>query len=940
MKNSLNKYLVLFFFFCAGVSTAQIYFFGRNKVQYEEFDWKILKTEHFNIYYYNQTEEIAEIGAKYAEEAYEHLKVKFNHVVTRKIPLIFYNTHIHFQQTNISPGLIPEGVGGFFEFLKGRVVIPYRGNLAEFRHVIRHELVHVFMTNKIVLDARDRRSTKTNFPPLWFIEGLAEFWSTEWDTQAEMIMRDAVLNDIFANLENINRIYGSFLMYKEGQNFLEFVKSEYGEDKVLMLLDNIWRFSNFYDVIEYTLGEQIEQIDAKWLYALKKEYFPLMATNKPHFVGAGKITETGFNFSPNYVKINDKGYIYFISNRDGYTSIYRLEVDDDRRPVSSPEKIIQGEKTSEFEAFHLLNSDLSVSPQQLMAFVTKSNGSDVIHLYSLQEDMLIKTIRFDDIIAINAPKFSSDGKKLVFSGVDRKGFEDLFITEIEDESLIRLTNDYYQDMHPVWGENNNSIVFASDRTDGKFAQSMNLFKYNFTDNRITYLTYTNANFSSPRFSPDYKNLYFNSDYDGTFNIWKLEFNQAGMHPQGMTRYTNFITSIFDFTFINNDEIITSAFEKFSFQFYNMDLTTIPDSEKTFVEFDFADTGGKWKAEKLTAKTDFQRVEYEKDYNLDYAYGQITTGPVYGGRGGAFFTLSDMLSDDRYTFLIYNTAEVQSEVLKNFNVAITRINSEYRTNYAYGIFHFSGRRYDIRESDEYFYERNYGGFASLLYPFSTFDRLEATVSVSNSDRELRAEITGRKALLVSNTITYVHDNSIWGPTGPLDGSRFRFLLGYTNDVKYSNVNYYSLIADYRTYYRTSLYTALAFRAAVFYNEGKDARRYFAGGSWDLRGWKRWSIRGEKLWLASMEFRYPLLNNLILNFPFGAINFPLIRGAAFIDLGSAWDVKYDETLGSVGVGVRMNLFGIVVLRYDVGKKIEDDLSRFQPKLFYQFFIGWDF
>ena len=110
---------------------SQFYFFGRNKVQYEKFEWQILKTEHFDIYYNSEFEEMAEIGAQFAEAAYKDLKVKFNNVVTRRIPLIFYNTHIHFQQTNITPGFIPEGVGGFFEFLKGRVVIPYLGSLEQ-----------------------------------------------------------------------------------------------------------------------------------------------------------------------------------------------------------------------------------------------------------------------------------------------------------------------------------------------------------------------------------------------------------------------------------------------------------------------------------------------------------------------------------------------------------------------------------------------------------------------------------------------------------------------------------------------------------------------------------------------------------------------------------------------------------------------------------------
>ena len=115
----ISLLLLSFTFLFKYQALAQFYYFGRNKVQYEEFDWKILRTEHFDIYYYGEMGYVAEIGANYAEEMYNELKVKMDHLVTRRVPLIFYNTTIDFQQTNTTPGLIPEGVGGFFEFLKG-----------------------------------------------------------------------------------------------------------------------------------------------------------------------------------------------------------------------------------------------------------------------------------------------------------------------------------------------------------------------------------------------------------------------------------------------------------------------------------------------------------------------------------------------------------------------------------------------------------------------------------------------------------------------------------------------------------------------------------------------------------------------------------------------------------------------------------------------------
>ncbi len=275
------KLLFLIILILTCTADAQLYYFGRNKVQYESFDWKVLRTEHFNIYYYGEFEEIAEIGASYAEEAYDELKVRFDNLITSPIPLIFYNTSLHFQQTNTTPGLIPDAVGGFFEFIKGRVVIPYTGSIHDFKHVIRHELVHVFMTTKVLHILSDHRLTTDRFPPLWFTEGLAEYLSTDIDAQAEMVMRDAVINNYFVNLEDMYRIYGTFLMYKEGQNFLHFVEEKYGPEKVMLLIDNIWMFADFTKVLEHTLGKSIEDIDSEWLFYLKRKYYPLLADKAP-----------------------------------------------------------------------------------------------------------------------------------------------------------------------------------------------------------------------------------------------------------------------------------------------------------------------------------------------------------------------------------------------------------------------------------------------------------------------------------------------------------------------------------------------------------------------------------------------------------------------------------------------------------------------------------
>ncbi len=933
------KYLIILIALLSTGINAQYYSFGRNKVQYEKFNWKVLRTKHFNVYYYGEMSQVANIGAAIAEQTYKEYKVRFNLVISHRIPIIFYNTSNQFEQTNTTPGLLPEGVGGFFEYVKGRVVIPNTGSLHDFRHVIRHELTHVFMAAKLYRIYKDHRLPNDSYPPLWYTEGLAEYISTTEDSQAKMVLRDAVINNYFVNLQDIYRISGTFLMYKEGQSFLEFVAKEYGKDKVLQILRNIWMYSSFNKVIAYTLGQSIEEIDNNWTFYLKRKYYPLIKKDVPPEFASNKLTNFGFNFSPVKYTVEGKDYLYFVGNRDGYSSLYRLELNKENRIKKKPELVLRGEKSEELESFHLFQSSIDISKSGIIAFVTKSGGTDAIHFFSIKENKIISNYQNPFLISISSPKFSPDGKKIIFQAIDQKGFSDIFILNLASDYLTRITNDIYDDRDPAFGLDSNQVIFSSDRTAGKFEKNYNLFSYNLITHQIKYITYFNFNNYSPIISPDNKVLLFTSDYDGVRNIWEMKIVN-GQFSYKVKRITNFITSAFNPVYIDSNEIAFSGFENFAFNLYDLKL----NKEKIDTAFTFATNAdsvfGKWEPLSLNKSSENENIKYKREYSLDYAQSQISTDPVFGTMGGAVLSLSDLLSNDNYYFLIYNTAQVQSDILKSFNVMIERVNLGKRANYGYGVFHFSGNRYDITESDEYYYERSFGGFFTLYFPFSKFSRLETDVSLINSDKQLYSSFLERKALLVSNSLSYVFDNSLWGPTGPLDGIRARFLLGYTGDVKYSNVDYFSIIADYRQYFRFSYSSALAVRAAFFYNQGKEARRYFMGGSWDLRGWPRWSIRGEKMWLTSVELRFPLIDQLNIKFPIMDLGFWGLRGALFFDSGSAWDTNYLSTLGDIGGGIRINLFGAIVLRYDIGKKIEYNFTKLQPGLFYQFFFGWDF
>ena len=932
--------------FLGAPAPAQFFFFGRNKVQYTQFDWHVLKTEHFDIYYYPEMKALAERGGYLAEESYRVLEQKFNHNIGNRVPLIFYSSHLHFQQTNTTGGFIPEGIGGFFEFLKGRVVIPYDGSMWNFRHVIRHELVHVFMHSKINRVLLDHRMAQDHLPPLWFVEGLAEYWSTAWDGQAEMVMRDAVVGNYVVPLREIESIFGTFLMYKEGQNILQFIAERYGEDKILSFMENFWRSSFFEDVFVATIDRNFRQFDDEYIYALKKRYYPLLATSDQPSGVTRPIVVDGFNSKPALYRNGGRREVYFIGNHNGYTSIYKTAIDSSRPNLKL---VIEGEKSDELEAFHLFQSKLDISRNGILAFVTKSGEHDALHLYDIQQDRRVALLSFNDLVALGSPSWSPDGNRIVFPAIDNSGTPDLYIWDLQREHLTRLTNDVYDDRDPAWSPRGDEIVFSSDRSSYGARGIYSIFGLNPGTGGMRYLVSGENNYYSPQWSADSTTLLFTSDIGGARNVWMMRIDSSSIHSKEMRRVTSFTTAAFD-PLIVDSTLVFIAFEDFSFQIRSVaNIWSAYDASSDIRQVTTADPSPAWAPPSLQASSETKELRYLGEYSLDIAQSTISTDPVFGTTGGAFLSLSDLLGNDQYYFLLYNTAQSTDEILSSFNIAVSRVSLLHRTNFAYGIYRFTGPTYDIGK-DEYAYERIFGGYLTLSYPLSKFKRISTTTSLSNSKRDASQFVNygeqipnfdfSRYALLLSNSIAYTLDNSLSGPSGPLDGHRFNITLAYTSDIQYSNVNYFSVIFDFRKYIRIAQRSALASRVWLFYNDGKESRRFVMGGSWDLRGYPRWSLRGKKLWLFSEELRFPLLDQLGFRFPFGGLSFVGFRGALFFDAGNAWDEKYTETLGSVGAGIRLNLGGALVLRYDFGKRIEQNFSKIQSGIFSQFFFGWDF
>jgi len=344
----------------------------------------------------------------------------------------------------------------------------------------------------------------------------------------------------------------------------------------------------------------------------------------------------------------------------------------------------------------------------------------------------------------------------------------------------------------------------------------------------------------------------------------------------------------------------------------------------------------WRPGTLDKKYLKSSVVYRTNYSFDIAQSAISYDPVYGSIGGLQVALSDMLGNKTFYFLLANTAETKSQFLSSFNFAITYLNKENRLNWGAGIYHLYDEYYNDYEG--YYYERQAGGLALLNYPLSKFNRLETTTYLRYSDKDSWLFSRRRQAILMSNYFSVVSDNSLWDISGPIDGHRFNLTFGLTTALDKGKVFNRLGLVDIRNYKRLGKYSAFATRLFWFSSSGTEPQRIYFGGSWSFRGYSRRAFYNRNILFASNELRFPLIDNLLIGFPFGGIGFQAIRGAIFFDAGSAWDNHFDQFLGSFGTGFRVALAPLIVLRFDFSKTT--DFRMIDNGTKFDFFFGWNF
>ncbi|WP_240332961.1 DPP IV N-terminal domain-containing protein [Salinibacter ruber] len=512
-----------------GVPDARAQYFGQNKVQYDQFDFRTLETEHFVFHFYPEEEQAVRDAARMAERWYDRHTEVFLHRFDEKKPIIFYANDADFQQTNVTPQPIGQGTGGLTEPLRERVVMPFASSYGETDHVLGHELVHSFQFD-LGLNA-DSLGIQLGNLPTWLIEGMAEYLSVgRQDSHTAMWMRDAVRRDDMPSFEGLANPR-EYFPYRYGQAYLAYIGGKYGDQAVTDLFKRGGQVGLDSAYVEL-FGVSADSLTNEWAEATRETYEPLMKGRTPpdsagQTVLAPKTNGGRINIAPSLSP--DGRYVAFISERELFS--FNLYVAD----AETGEVIAELDRagtTGHFNALRFISSSGTWSPDgRRLAFVSSEDGDNQITVWNVVDEEIERSFSVDGVTSMKNPAWSPDGTRLAFAGTDG-GISDLYVLDLETESVRQLTNDRYADLQPTWAPDGETIAFATDRAETNLetlspSSNMDLGLVDVSSGEVTVRApFGDALHHNPQFAPDGQSLYFISDQDGFKDVYRMDLSSG------------------------------------------------------------------------------------------------------------------------------------------------------------------------------------------------------------------------------------------------------------------------------------------------------------------------------------------------------------------------------------------------------------------------------
>ena len=892
-------------------------YYGKNRVKYDHFDWHIYTTEHFEIYYYPELEQHLERVASYAESAYEKISADLKHDLAERVPLVVFKTHSEFEQQNIIPSDIPEGVMAFAEPQRGRMVLPIDEPSDQLYRLITHELTHRFEFDIIP------RSVIRQSVPLWVDEGLADYMAGVWRPIDLMMLRDVAVADIVPKMSEFEQ-YGGFasprLVYNLGHAAFEFIESRWGKEGIRQYLFALRKniVGGGGDPYDDALHLTAEEFDQEFDKYIKDRFKPFRDKERP--------TDYGRNLAPDPQKTKYPA-VYSIepspsgdliaamaSNRkDGELDILLISSEDGEviRNLTDGFSLDYGFDyiTTPVARFNTAPW-VSWSPVgDRMAYFARNGKTKTLIVQNVVTSQIERRIEMASVDEPESPDIGPNGRRVVFSAL-RDGIGDIFLVDLDTEALTNLTSDEFGEYSPTFSPDGTSVVYLA-RVSG----NDKLFRIDLDTLEQTQLTFGTHDDTGAQFI-DEETVVFSStatdpeqpiDPDvarngSIFNIWTLDLRTGQLE-----QYTDALTGNVSPVVLHKADETRIAFVTYFKGQYGVHTVTREEPLYTAVASDFGAGGPVIDFQAplthtLITGNSRKKGKFEKlflDGRPPIALGVSNNGDVLGGTQ---VTFSDVLGDQQFSLFASSHAQYRT-------VAFSYNNLSRRFQYALQAFSQEQFLYGLAPGalfspDLAFLSRDQalavqtvrGGSLFGIYPFSRYRRLELSAgafdyneqfdnpALEQESRAFQEQQFGtqifRNGMFVPFGIVFIQETTVFRQFGPLAGNTVR--IGYEVAPQLGNtLDRQTLDVDARYYLRLGETGLLALRGRGLKSWGGFPDFLFFGGNSELRGYDYLEFIGHEAFFANAELRFPLIEAMLT--PIGILGG--VRGTFFFNLGAA-------------------------------------------------------
>lgn len=903
------------------------------------------------LYYYQREQAVAERATNQIIASYRHLVDEFDYVPTKTFPYILYNSYQEFLETNLFP--LQEGVLGVTSPVDLKLTLPYFGDHRMFEEVSLHEMSHQFTIQKVRSTVERNRINGEPLEgmPLWFIEGLAEFYAKHGiDDEAEMLIRDIVVNPSiehgYAMLDFFeDRPQSVLWTYKVGQVRCAFLEETYGKGFIQRVLNASTALvgsgmmrrqaTDFGALLERLTGDETKTISRKFEQWLKKRAFKA-------YLGASQDTPqmkplAEFAEHADSLATSPDGDLLLFRTLEPETFRARLQLVDRRaanRPVTVASDGVPGA-----ESLHLVFGRSFAVGRESLAYVAEANGGDIIYWRKVNHRVIEREagsvaaapmafnptasanrmkmelerfvvqlslgeevkypLRGRGIIAAYGPALAPDGRRVAFVGLDESGVRDVYVLTPRgnDFELTKVTNDIYGERQVAWAPDD-SLIYNSDATGtGKY----NLFKVKLSSpGTPERLTSEDRDELDPAVLPDGRVL-FTAYAHGSADLHEVKDGQ-------IIRRTDVATGLFD-AGPGPEGGVWALFHHSGERGPVLIKSDQLISAETMAQ-------GPQDAPRPFGRTELTGAQPYSMFNLSnwepgnpYAF---ISGGVQGIYGQIFANASDRLRN--HAVVLYASVYGSFDLTDGF---LMYLNQERRVTWGAGLFQSVRLRYDQSFPTENLAiqilsgERFTGALGTVRYPFNQFVYLQGDVAVggvsyflspidrfflatpeySGADRDLLTqwnELNKGPRPQSEATLRFGYDTLRYHPlSGPLDGTSV--LAEATGGVQpFNGQTYASLRLDAAHYIPIEGRIHLMIRGGAGLSAGGRYATSFQLSSFDTVRGVPFSSGSLRQWLFGHDYLFSTAELKVpLNNFIRLILFSDIEAIAGVDFGGTSD-----------------------------------------------------